>query len=59
MTDCLLHLFFFPLQPQYSYVDGDGTVPSESAKVCYLTILVLFSIRLKERLFRYMRIVWY
>lgn len=28
-------------QPQYSYVDGDGTVPAESAKVLILNSYLL------------------
>jgi len=36
--DCIKIWLF---QPQYSYVDGDGTVPAESAKVLLLTFRLI------------------
>lgn len=33
-----MSIFFCLFQPEYSYADGDGTVPAESAKVKFLTI---------------------
>jgi hypothetical protein len=42
--DCIKIWLF---QPQYSYVDGDGTVPAESAKVLLLTFRLISIMYLK------------
>jgi hypothetical protein len=43
--DCIKIWLF---QPQYSYVDGDGTVPAESAKVLLLTFRLISIMYLKK-----------
>lgn len=43
LTYFFLHLIFQLFQPKYSYVDGDGTVPSESAKAQHILPWILLT----------------